>query len=108
MAQQQIVHGPERAHGSGGLGCLGGKLGLRMDVDERQVPPDVTDLGVHEDLPHGGFGLAAIRALEIAELDDGHHRLLRPADVVTLRVDRWVEVLDQLDVAQDRPRPPLR
>ena len=46
VVEQQVVHRPERALRGRRLGGLGGELGLRVDVGQRQVPPDVADVGV--------------------------------------------------------------
>ena len=69
--EQQVVHLPEDALGRGGLGSLGGQLGLRVDVGQRKVPPDVADVGVGEERTHDGLRLTAVRTLEVPELDDG-------------------------------------
>src|SRR6202034_338552 len=39
MAQEQVVHLPERALGSSGFGGLGGELGVGVDVAQRQGAP---------------------------------------------------------------------
>ena len=44
VLEEQVVHLPERALIGGGLGGLGGELGMRVDVVERQVSPDVADV----------------------------------------------------------------
>src|SRR2546430_2135549 len=41
VAEQQVVHLPERALLGRSLGGLGRNLGARVDVVQRQVPPDV-------------------------------------------------------------------
>ena len=88
MVEQQVVHLPERALGGGGLGGLGGELGVRVHVAQRQVPPDVADVAeVAQQLADDRLGLAAVRALEVAVLDDGDRRVGRPADVVALGID---------------------
>ena len=45
VVEQQVVHLPERALFGGCLGCLGSELGLGMDIAQRQVAPDVAELG---------------------------------------------------------------
>ena len=80
-----------------------------MDVAERQVPPDVPHVGeVGEELADDRLGLPAVRALEVAVLDDGDGRVDRPANVIPLRVDVDVEVDDRLRRAEQRadPQPP--
>jgi len=52
--------------------------------------------------------MAAVRALEVAELDDRDQRLLQAADVVPLRVNRGDQVLDEPGVTEQQPGPPLR
>ncbi len=87
------MHLPEGALCGGGFGGFGGHLGVRVDVGQRQVSPDVADVDeVAEQLADDGLGLSAVGALEIAVLDDRHRRFDRAADVVTLRVDLPVEV----------------
>ena len=89
VLQEQVVHLPEGALVGGGLGGLGGELGVRVDVVERQVAPDVADVAVvGEQFAEGGLGLAAVGAFEVAVLDDGHRGAGRAADVVAGRVDR--------------------
>ena len=68
--EQQVVHRPERALRGRRLGRLGGELRLRMHVGQRQVPPHVAQVGVGQQLAHDRLGLTAVRALEVAELDD--------------------------------------
>ena len=71
MVEQQVVHLPERALRGGRLGGLGGELGVRVDVGERQVAPDVADVAeVGEQLADDRLGPAAVGALEVAVLDE--------------------------------------
>ena len=42
--EEQIVHLPEPLLGRRRLSCLGGQLGVRVDVVQRQVPPDVAQI----------------------------------------------------------------
>ena len=52
------MHLPEGALVGRGLGGLGGELGVRVDVVERQVPPDVADVAeVAEELADDRFRL---------------------------------------------------
>ncbi len=44
VVEQQVVHLPERALRGRGLGGLGRELGVRVDVGQRQVAPDVADV----------------------------------------------------------------
>ena len=91
VPEQQVVHLPERALIGRRLGGLGGELGVRVDVVERQVPPDVSDIAeVGQQLPDDRLRLPAVGALEVAVLDDRHRRVDRPADVVALRIDRSI------------------
>ena len=100
------MHLPERALLGGGLGGLGGELGVRVDVVQRQVPPDVADVAeVGQQLADDRLGLAAVGALEVAVLDEGHRRVGRAADVVALRIDRRGQVDDRLGGAEQRADP---
>ena len=82
----------------GGLGSLGRELRIRMHVVQRQMAPHVADVAeVAEQLADDGLGLATVRALEIAVLDEGDRcRFAGAADVVAGRVDRAAEVDDHL------------
>ena len=72
------MHLPERALVGGGLRRLGGELGVRVDVGQRQVPPDVADVAeVAEELADDRLGLPAVRALEVAVLDERDRRVDR-------------------------------
>ena len=108
LFEQQVVHLPELALGGRGFGGLGGQLGGRVHVGQRQVAPHEPKVGVGEQVTRHRFGLAAVRALEVAELDDGDRGVERPADVVAFGVDLGDQVLDQAEVALQRPSPSLR
>src|SRR3954462_10683385 len=45
MSEQEVMHGPERVVGGGRLCCLGRLLSVDVYVGERQVSPDVADMG---------------------------------------------------------------
>ena len=65
------MHLPERALVGGRLGRPGGELRVRVDVVQRQVPPDVADVAeVAQQLAHDRLGLPAVGTLEVAVLDD--------------------------------------
>ena len=71
VVEQQVVHLPERSLLGGRLGRLGRELRARVDVGQRQVAPDVADVAeVGEQLADDRLGPAAVRALEVAVLDD--------------------------------------
>ena len=54
VLEQQVVHLPECALIGGGLGGLGGELGVRVHVGERQMTPYVADVPeVAQQLAHG-------------------------------------------------------
>ena len=106
VLEQEVVHLPERALVGGRLGGLGGELGVRVDVVERQVPPDVADVAeVAQELADDRLRLAAVGALEVAVLDDRDRRVERPADVVALRIDVDVEVDERLGGAEQGADP---
>ncbi len=93
MIEQQVVQFPERILVGGRFRRFGGELRVRVHVVQRQVAPDVTDVGeVAEQLAHDRLGLPAVRALEVAVLDHRHRRVARPAPVVAVRIDVGVEV----------------
>ena len=103
MVEQKVVHLPEGALLGRRLGGLRGELGVRMDVVQRQVPPDVADVAeVAQELAHDRLGLPAVRALEVAVLDDRDGRVERPADVVALGSTSMIEVDERLDGAEQR------
>ena len=88
MAEEEIVHWPERVLDGGRLGCLGGVLGVWMDVCERAVAPDVAHAAeVREELSDDRLRLAAVASFEVAVLDDGHQRVLGAADAVAVGID---------------------
>src|SRR5256885_17165533 len=65
---------------------------------EREVPPDVADVHVGaEDLFDRALGASAVRALEVAVLDERHRRVHAAADVVALGIDRHGEIDHRLD-----------
>ena len=107
VVHQHVVHLPELALDGRRLGGLGGQLRVRVDLGERQVPEDETQLAVLADHPaDGGLCLPAVRALEVTVLDEGDEGvLLRAADVVALRVDRHRQVGDRGCRAEQRPQP---
>ena len=65
-----------------------------VDVAERQVAPDVAQVVAErvEQLADDDLGLAAVGALVVAVLDEGHGRVVRAADVVAVGVDVVGEV----------------
>ena len=92
-----------------GLGGFGGELGVRVDVVQRQVPPDVADVAeVTQELTHDRFRLSAVGALEVAVLEDGDRGVDRPANVVALRVDIDVEVDEWLRDSEQSADPQPR
>jgi hypothetical protein len=87
---QRVVHRPEGALGGGGLGRLGGALGVRMELRDRQVAERVAQ-AVAEPVAHppddrlrGG----AVRALEVAVHDELERRLGEAVDVVLVAEGR--------------------
>jgi hypothetical protein len=103
VPKQEIVHLPERTLCGRRFGRIGGHLRVRMDVVERQMPPDVANVReVAKQLAHDRLRLAAERTLEVAVLDHRHWCFHRPADVVALGIDVEIEIGDRLGVADQR------
>ena len=90
----------------GRLDRLGGELRAAVDVVQRQVAPDVANVvvGGGEQLADDRLGLAAVRALEVAVLDERDRRVFGAADVVALGVDVLGEVDEVLRGAADLAR----
>ena len=82
--QQELVHLPELALGSGGLGCLGGQFGVRVQLRDREVPEHEQDRArVQVEHPvHVPVRTPAERALVVAVLQDRDGRSGRPERVV--------------------------
>ena len=95
MREQQVVHLPEGALRGGRLRGLGGELRARVDVDSGRCRHTYRMFAVGEQLPHDRLGLAAVGALEVAELDHRDRGGGGAADVVAGGVDLGDEVLDQ-------------
>ena len=79
-----------------------------MDVGQGEVSPHVADAHVLQQLSDNWFGLSAVGALEVAELDHGDRGIRVATDVVILDVDLQDEVLDEVYVAQERTRTGVR
>ena len=93
MVQQHVVQLPEGVLSGRRLGCLRCELRVRVDVAQRQVPPDVADVAeLLQQCAHEGLGLATVRTLEVAVFDDGDRRHARTAEVIPLGVNVLVEV----------------
>ena len=104
VVEQQVVHLPEGSLLGGGLGCFRGHLGARVNVAQRQVPPDVADVTeVAEELADDRFRLTAVGTLEVAVLDKRDGRLERPAKMVPFRIDLVVEVDERLRACRAGP-----
>ena len=99
---------PEAALRRRGLGGLGRRLRVRVDVVERQVAPDVAQLVAEglEQLADDDLRLTAVAALVVPVLDEGDGRRLRAADVVARRVHVVGEVQQIIGRARDLARPP--
>ena len=106
VGEQQVVHLPEAALRRGRLRGLGGQLGVRVHVGERQVAEHEAHVlaEVVEQLAHDRLGLPAVRALEVAVLDERDRRVVGAADVVALRVDGRGQVDDVLGAADELAR----
>ena len=92
------MHLPEGALGSGRLRGLRGDLGVLVDVVQGKLPPHVPEVVPErfEQLADHELGLAAVRALVVAVLDERHRGVIRAADVVALGVDVAREVHELL------------
>jgi hypothetical protein len=79
---------------------------MGMDVAQREMPPHVAHLAVlGEKLPDNPLGLAAVRAFEVAVLDQGDGSVPGTTDVVAARIDRSGEVRNEVRRARQCPRP---
>ena len=102
VVEKQVVHLPERVLRRGRFGSLRGELGMRVDVVERQVSPDVADVAeVTQELAQDRFRPPAVGTLEVAVLDHRDRSVEWPADVIALRIDVEVEVDERLDRAEE-------
>ena len=88
--EQPIVHLPERALLTGGFGRLGRLFGVLVHVDEWEMPEHVAQFATRgrEELADHRLGLAAVRALEVAVLDQRDGGVGGTSDVVALGIDR--------------------
>src|SRR6266508_4585723 len=116
VAEQEIVHFPEGPLVGRGFGGFRGELGARADVVQRQMAPDVADVHpraqlaaeaaeIAEELPDDWFRPPAVRAFEVAVLDNRDRSVDRPTHVVTLRVDVDVEVDKRLGGSEEGADP---
>ena len=97
MVEQDVVHRPKGSLCLGGLRRFGGQLGPGVHIAQRQVPPHVAQVPeAGQQLTDHRFGLAAVRALEVAVLYESYRSARRPSDMVTSRVDGLGEVDDHL------------
>ena len=74
-----------------------------MDVVEREVAPHVAHVVAvrTEQLADHALSLPAVRALEVAVLDERHRRVVGPANVVAIGVDFIDQVEDVVGGAPD-------
>src|ERR1700722_2410615 len=88
LGQQHVVELPELALRRGRLSCFGGELRTGMNIVEREVAPHVTEVVAErgEQLAHDRLRLPAVRALEVAVLDQSDERVVRSADMVASRI----------------------
>ena len=97
VIKEEVVHLPEGVLRRGGLRRLGRELGVRVDVGEREVTPDIADVAkVGEERADGRLGPAAVGALEVAVLHDRDRRRHRAADMVAVGIHRRGEIDDHL------------
>src|SRR5947208_9146972 len=82
---------------------------MMVQVVQRQMAPYVAQVVAEgrQQLADHDLGLAAVRALVVAVLDEGHRRVVGPTDVVAFRIDLVREVEDVLPRARELPRPDL-
>jgi hypothetical protein len=83
------VHEPERALPISGLGaqrCVG------VHIGQRQVSPDVSEVAEAGEMARTTLCLAAVVALEVAVLHQGHLRIRWAADVIAVVLNRHGEV----------------
>ena len=97
------MHLPEAPLRGRGLGGFGGELGRRVHVVEREMAPHVAHVGARLDqqLADHLLGLAAVRALEVAVLQQRDRRVRGAADVVARGIDVLDEIGDVLGGAAD-------
>src|ERR1700686_5475578 len=107
MLEQDVVHLPEAALRGGSLRGLSGDLRVWGHFVERQVAPDVahfiTERG--QQLADDSLRLSAVRALEVAVLEQRDARVVWSADVVALGIDLLGEVAQVLGRARELTRP---
>ena len=97
MVEQDVVHRPKGSLCRGGLRRFGGQLGPGVHIAQRQVPPHVAQVPeAGQQFTDNRFGLAAVRALEVAVLYESYRCARWPSDMVTSRVDGLGEVDDHL------------
>jgi hypothetical protein len=86
VLEQPIVHVPEPALRTGGLGRLGRAFRVRVDLRQREVTIDEAQRGTkrRSDLLEDEMGGTAVRALEVPVLEQRDRRVHRAADVISL------------------------
>jgi hypothetical protein len=89
MRKEQIVHLPEVVLCTGRLGCFCRLLSVRMFVEERKVPKDVSKVFPHllQQCLDDGIDLSAIRTFKIAIGEQCGRRGVRSFDVIPLVYD---------------------
>jgi hypothetical protein len=89
MREEAIVHLPEPSLRAGGLGGLRRGGGTGMQIRHRKVPEHEPEPVAEalEQVQHHGIGLAAVRALEVAVLDQRHGGVGRAAHVISRDID---------------------
>jgi hypothetical protein len=96
--EENVVHLPEPSLGSRRLGCLGRPLREWMHVVTREVAKDEANLPryLFQEFLDGVVGAAAIRAFELAILDERYASIRITSDVVCIG-DRSDESLNLLN-----------
>src|SRR5215211_1869225 len=97
ILEQPIVHLPEAAPGSGGLGRLRRRLRTRVQVVERHVAehePEPVAEALEQRVDHR-VGVAAVGALEVGIFHERHRGVGGAKYVVTIGIDRGVQRCNQ-------------
>src|SRR5207344_1287140 len=86
VLRQQVVHRPELVLGTGCFRRLSRQLGVRMNLQQREVAEDEADTMLESPQQHlyRRVRLCAIRTLEVSVLDQDDAGAFRTEDVIGL------------------------